>query len=134
MINIDDLTYGQLKQISKMFNEENTASPIISSTISEIKYNIGEFCIIRCRDAGVHAGVLVSYEGKEVVLKDSRRLWYWKAKTGHTLSACAIHGVATDSKIAGLIEKEIILTDACEILPCSHDSKESILNAKEHNT
>ena len=32
---------------------------------------IGKYVIVRCRDAGVHAGVLESYSGKECVLTES---------------------------------------------------------------
>ena len=94
---------------------------------------IGTYVIIRCRDAGVHAGILESYCGREVHLKESKRLWYFDCKKGHTLSGVAIHGLTDDSKITGVIDK-IILTDACEIIPCCADAERSIRNAKEHNS
>lgn len=124
-MNIDNLTYGELKQIAALFNGVQS---------QQEKYNIGEYCIIRCRDAGVHAGYLVDYNGREVVLKGSRRLWYWKCKDGHTLSGVAVHGISTDSKIASIVPGAIVLPEACEILPCTQTSKESIENAKEYNT
>lgn len=43
---------------------------------------VGQYVIVRCRDAGVHAGVLESHQGRECVLTDSRRLWYWKPAKG----------------------------------------------------
>ena len=94
---------------------------------------IGDYVIVRCRDAGVHAGVLVDYEGREVVLKESRRLWYWKCKSGHTLSGVAIHGLDAESKIAGVVS-EIILPEACEIIPCDKVAERSIRDAEEHNS
>lgn len=94
---------------------------------------VGEYVIVRCRDAGVHAGVLVDYEDRNVELKDTRRLWYFKCKTGHTLSGVALHGVNDASKIAGELS-QIILSDACEIIPVSPDAERSIRNAKEYNT
>lgn len=36
-----------------------------------------DYVIIRTYSAGVHAGYLESRNGKEVTLKNSRRLWYW---------------------------------------------------------
>lgn len=97
------------------------------------KEMIGDYVIVRCHDAGVHAGTLENYEGREVTLKDSRRLWYFKCESGHTLSGVAIHGVTGESKIAGAVNK-IILPEACEIISCSSDAKRSIQNAKEYNS
>ena len=91
---------------------------------------IGEKVIVRCRDSGVHFGTLVSYSGREVLLKDSRRMWYWKAKKGHTLSGCAIHGI-TDSKISAAVET-ISLLEACEIIKCSDKAAKSIGDADEY--
>ena len=47
------------------------------------------YCIIRCHDAGVHAGFLEHRDGREVTLTHSRRLWRW---WGETLSGLAING------------------------------------------
>ena len=35
-----------------------------------------DYVIVRTYSAGVHAGIMVSRNGKEVVLKNARRLWY----------------------------------------------------------
>ena len=99
----------------------------------EKKPFIGEYVIVRCKDAGVHAGILVDYENRNVQLKKSRRLWYFKAKSGHSLSGVALHGLKDESKIAGELEN-IILADACEIIPVTEESERSIRDAKEHNT
>ena len=94
---------------------------------------IGEYVIVRCRDAGVHAGTLQSYSGREVVLTNSRRLWYWKAKSGHTLSAVAEYGITDESKISPAVSK-IVLTEACEIIETTDGSGRSIRYAKIHNS
>ena len=94
---------------------------------------IGEKVIVRCRDAGVHFGELVDYEGCEVVLKDSRRMYYWKAAKGHTLSGCALHGITDESKISGKLQKDHILPEACEIIPCSDIAAASIGGSDEYN-
>ena len=69
-MNIDDMTYGQLKQIASIFS--NGAEQKIDNKMT------GKYVIVRCHDAGVHAGILESYNGREAVLTESRRLWYWK--------------------------------------------------------
>ncbi len=93
---------------------------------------IGKFVIVRCHDAGVHAGYLESYEGRECVLTDSRRLWYWKAKKGAFLSAVALYGIDDTSKIGAELPR-IHLTENCEIIECSKESEDSINEQPAHN-
>jgi len=93
---------------------------------------VGKPVIVRCRDAGVHFGYLVGHEGREVTLSKSRRMYYWKASKGHTLSGCALHGITSESKIAGALDS-ITLLDACEIIPCESGAAASIGGADEHN-
>ena len=85
---------------------------------------IGKYVIVRCRDAGVHAGILESAEGRSCKLGESRRLWYWKAKKEAFLSGVARHGLAENSRVGGPIS--IILTENCEIIPCSEEAEKSI--------
>ena len=48
---------------------------------------IGKFVVVRCRDAGVHAGTLVSRSNRQCELTGARRLWHWKvADNGAFLS------------------------------------------------
>lgn len=94
---------------------------------------IGQFVIVRSRDSGVHAGTLVSVHDRTVRLTGSRRLWYWKAAKGHTLSGVALHGLAkSGSKIAGEVA-EICILDACEILPTTPVAGQSILGEPEYD-
>ena len=94
---------------------------------------IGQFVIIRSRDSGVHAGTLVSCIDRTVCLIGARRLWYWKAAKGHTLSGVALYGLdATKSTIAGEVG-EICILDACEILPTTAAAGQSILGAPEYD-
>lgn len=85
------------------------------------------FVIVRTYSAGVHFGYLKSRNGKEVVLKDARRAWYWSGAA--TLSEMSIRGVKNPDKCkfpepVG----EILLTQAIEILYCTEDAKQSLLN------
>ena len=90
---------------------------------------IGKYVIVRCRDAGVHAGVLKDAEGRGCRLKSSRRLWYWKARKEAFLSGVARHGLDADvSKIGGPL-KCIVLTENCEIIVCSKEAEKSIREA-----
>lgn len=94
---------------------------------------IGQFVIVRSRDSGVHAGTLVSVQDRTVRLTGSRRLWYWKAAKGHTLSGVSLHGIDTSaSKIAGELG-EVVVLDACEIIPTTAAAGKSILGAPEYD-
>ena len=87
------------------------------------------YVIVRTYSAGVHAGNLVSRNGKEVVLKNSRRLWYWKGAA--SLSQLAVDGVSMPGECKFPCEvPEITLTEAVEIIPCSEKAVKSIKGVK----
>ena len=94
---------------------------------------VGKYVVVRCHDAGVHAGVLEAHEGRECVLTEARRLWYWKVKkgTGDFLSAIANHGLGSDCKIGEAVAR-IHLTEDCEIILCSSESETSIRDYPVH--
>jgi hypothetical protein len=120
-MNLDDMTYGQLKQIAQLMNNQ-IAQPQQSNKPHPF---IGKYVIARCYSAGVHAGTVDSVDGETVLLKDSRRLWSWKAKDGVALSGVAQTGVQSGCKI-DIANPEIYLTGVCELIPCSSVAKESI--------
>jgi len=125
-MNLDDMTYGQLKQIAQMMNQ-SIAQPQQSNKPHPF---IGKYVIARCYSAGVHAGTVVSVDGDTCILADSRRLWSWKAKDGVALSGVAQTGVQSDCKI-DMVNPEIYLTGVCELIPCSEVSRESINDFKK---
>lgn len=116
---IDNLTFGELKQIAAMF-VGSAAAPAQPNPV------VGEYCIARCYSAGVHAGEVVSVDGENVVLKDSRRLWSWQAQDGVALSGVAQHGVKNKECKIDVVNPLIYLTGVCELIPCTRKSKESI--------
>ena len=90
---------------------------------------VGKFVIVRCHDAGVHAGVLESHNGRECVLAEARRLWYWKpANKAKYLSGVATEGLDDRSKIGAPIK--VHLTENCEIIQCTEKAEKSIREAK----
>ena len=84
-----------------------------------------KYVIVRTYSAGVHAGTLVSQKGKEVVLMNTRRIWYWKGAA--SLSEMAVSGVKTplDCKFSVPVG-ENTLTEAIEILACTPEAKKNI--------
>jgi len=87
------------------------------------------YVIVRTYSAGVHAGELVERNGKEVTLKNARRIWYWAGAA--TLSQLAMEGTKEPDKCKFPREvKTIILTEAIEIIPCTEKAQKSIKGVK----
>lgn len=119
-MNFEALTTQQVKDIVAMLGM--AVQPFDNGMI-------GKYVIVRCRDAGVHAGVLVAADGRSCVLTDARRLWYWKVKgSGDFLNALALAGVHKDSKLSAPVAR-IHLTENCEIIQCS-DIAERVIRAQ----
>ena len=77
-----------------------------------------DYIIARSYAAGVFMGHLTEREGKEVVLKDARRLWAWSGAA--SLSQFAMEGVKNPGGCKFPIAvPEITLTEVCEIIPCT---------------
>ena len=90
----------------------------------------GTYVIVRCRDAGVHAGVLIASDGRSCELKEARRLWRFRVPMGSSefLSGVAVDGLDhTDCKIGAPIS--VMLTETCEIISCSPKAESSIREA-----
>ena len=86
------------------------------------------YVICRGHECGVHAGYLKNHDGNHATLVKSRRLWYWKAKEGISLSAVAKHGIANDVTLPNELD-EIWLGDVYEVIPCTQEAMESIVKA-----
>ena len=123
--NIDNLTIKEARELAALFGNIGKAPGASSSRIE----GDGRAVIVRSRDAGVHYGKLVAYEGRTVWLTDSRRLWSWTANSGIALSGVAMTGVnKSKSKIDALVPSITIL-DACEIIDASPEAAKSIEEA-----
>lgn len=123
-MNIDELTIGEAKQLARLFQQTNNVS--CTGSLNKL---VGKKVIIRTFSAGVHYGELIEKEGKEVILKNARRLWYWKtADKGISLNEVANSGLHKDSKVTAPVDS--IWLEAVEIIPCS---KEAIKNIEGQN-
>jgi hypothetical protein len=94
--------------------------------ISEPNENGEPYVIVRCRNAGVHAGYLVRHSGCEVQLRSSRRCWQFTCGGIGSCSELALNGLTGKSRIAPEIPGSIFLLDACEILPATAKACDSI--------
>ena len=85
----------------------------------------GNYVIVRTYSAGVFAGHLKSRNGKEVVLTDARRLWYWAGAA--SLSQLAVSGTSKPSECKFPVAvPSVTLTEAIEILDVTPEAKASI--------
>lgn len=84
-----------------------------------------EYCMVRTFSAGVFAGYIESREGKEAVLRNARRIWYWSGAA--SLSQLATDGTTNPGgcKFPCAVDK-VILTEVIEIIPITEKAKKSI--------
>jgi len=121
-MNINDLTIGKAKELAAMFGNQGVNGPASP--------HIGKICIIRAFASGVHCGELVSQNGRQIELKNARRLWRWDvAPHGISLSEVATYGpVGSGSKICVAVDEMTIL-DGLEIIPCTPEAAKVVDDA-----
>ena len=84
-----------------------------------------EYKIVRTFSAGVFAGYIEKREGKEVTMRNARRIWYWDGAA--SLSQLAMEGTCKpeNCKFAMPVDK-VLVTEAIEILDVTQRAKDSI--------
>lgn len=88
------------------------------------------YVIVRTYSAGVFAGTLETRDGKEVVLSNARRIWYWAGAA--SLSQLATSGTSrpSDCKFPVAVPR-VVLTEAIEILDVTPEAQASIAAVPE---
>jgi len=88
-------------------------------------FKMSNYVIVRTFSAGVFAGYLESRSGREVVLTNARRLWYWAGAA--SLSEMAMSGtkLPAECKFPVAVDR-VLLLEAIEILDCTEAAKISI--------
>lgn len=83
------------------------------------------YVIVRTYSAGVFAGYLESRDGKEGVIRDARRLWYWSGAA--SLSQLAMEGVKKpdECKFPCTVDR-ILVTEIIEVLDCTEEARINI--------
>jgi len=106
--------------------ENEKCSVVINGVEYTRKQNVTkDYVIVRTYSAGVFAGNLKSRNGKEVILSNARRIWYWKGAA--SLSQLAMEGTSRPGDCKFPCEvTEITLTEAIEIIPCTGKAEKSI--------
>ena len=118
MIDINSFTIGQAKELASLFGAAQQQQSGLNSMV-------GKKCIVRTYSAGVWFGEISEKSGKEVIIKNARRMWQWWADEGISLSAVALHGIKHDkSKIAEAVPA--VWLEAIELIPASVKAANSI--------
>ncbi len=95
------------------------------SESEERQLRYSKYVVIRGEKSGVFAGHLLEREGKEVILLNARRIWYWAG--ANSISQLATDGTSKpkDCKFPCEVAKIQIL-DVIEIIDCTKKAEESI--------
>lgn len=119
-----DMTWNEITQ--KYGHEPNVYVKKKSDNEREkMKSKKSKYVIVRTTSAGVFAGFLVSRAGQEVVMKEARRLWYWKGAS--SLSQLAMEGVKCPLECKFPVAMDRVeLTQAIEIIDVTAKAKKSI--------
>lgn len=114
MLNLNDLTLGQIKEIKQMCSNEKLNQ-------SSSHPMLGRRCVVRTYSAGVHIGDVVFVEGMECKLENALRLWKWEGG-GLSLSAVANNGIKRGRlNYTG----EVYLTNCIEFIPTTKEAEET---------
>lgn len=85
------------------------------------------YVLVRTYSAGVHFGRIVKREGKEVTLRDARRVWHWKG--ANTLNELVANGPGPGSQISEPTAK-ILLTEAIEVIDMTPEQHAKLAGAQ----
>lgn len=91
---------------------------------------VGKKVLVRGIQSGVYFGELVSQNKQEVEMKNVRNLWRWNG--ANTLLDLAENGAQKpiDCRFSNKVNS-IVLTDICEIVPCSDKAIKNIEGVAE---
>lgn len=95
-----------------------------------MKNNNEKYYIVRGDRSGVFAGNIKERNGKEVLMNNVRRLWYWDGAS--SISQLAKEGTVNPNNCKfSVVVDEVLVLDAIEIDTCSKESEKSIKGVKE---
>lgn len=131
-MNLDELTLGDIKQISALFN---LGSATLSRDKNITSSAIGKYVIVRSRNEGINAGYLEDADETGCVLKDAQRIWYHKPADASVAwyEGVANTGLSDQSKISCKVHKKIIIEDY-SVTECTEIARLSITGLKPHES
>ena len=91
---------------------------------------INKYCIVRTYSAWVFAGIVKERKGKEVLLTNARRIWFWDGEATLSQLATDVTSKFEKCKFPAPVN-EVLLLDAIEIIPITDKAKDSIAKVAE---
>lgn len=124
-MNIDEMKFGELKQIAAMFGSTSQQNTGIAHSM------VGKFVIVRSHNEGINAGEVIAADDTGVILKKAIRIWYHKPKNKNMswYEGVALSGLSLDSKTSPAVEEKMIIEDY-SITTCTEEAKKSIQEHK----
>lgn len=124
-MNTDDLTIGEVKQLTALLAPPGTRSNIYDRWI-------GLYVICRTRNEGVNSGKVIAADETAVILEDARRLYYHKPlnKNVSWYEGVARDGIDGNSKVGAAVEK--IIVEDYSLTLCTLDAEKSLRQVKDH--
>lgn len=121
MINLDDLTLGQLKKIQNLSQEKKSSS--------FLQKHVGKYVICRTRNEGINCGVVEEIDETGIVLSEARRIYYHRPKDNKVswYEGVAETGLSRDSKISCKTTKVIV--EDYSLTYCTDVAVESLRSA-----
>lgn len=84
-----------------------------------------QYYIIRGDRSGVFFGQIDKRDGKEITIRNCRRLWYWDGAA--SISQLAVDGTTAPGNCKFTVTvDELTVLDAIEIIPCTDTAVASI--------
>jgi len=123
MINVNELTVAQVKEISSML-----VAPTAVAEKKEQHRLLGKKVLIRTYSAGVHYGTLAEKKGTEVVLEQVIRIWGWEGAA--SLSQLALDGTNKPDECNFSVPAPSMDLQWIEIIECSDKACKSIEGVK----
>ena len=129
-ININDLTIGQVKELTAMFNGQ---SAMDAPGVAIGTGLIGKYAIVRSGNEGVNAGVISEMDDTGIILKCARRIWYHRPanKTLSWYEGVALSGLSDDSTLSAEVPLKAII-EKYSITLCTDEAEKSIREHKAH--
>lgn len=120
-IKIDNVEYVRKEDV-KQEVVEFTGEDTIASRM------IGKKVIVRSRNEGINAGVVVLADETGVELKDARRLWFHKPKSTDVawFEGISQTGLSDDSEVSCSVSRKVIIEDY-SMTECTKEAFESIM-------
>ena len=123
MIDINELTIGQIREIAAAF-------PALFGKAAEDSITAGmtgKYVLVRSRNEGINAGYVEAADATGVVLRNARRLWYHRPAVDSEswYEGVANHGLAPNCKISAPVARKVIVENY-SLTICTDKARQSI--------